>query len=88
MPTVYLLHFDPPYRQMRHYIGATERTPARRLQEHKTGMGARTTRLAVEAGCTLVLARTWENVSWDFERDLKGRSATPLCPICQKAKET
>jgi hypothetical protein len=82
MPTVYLLHFDPPYRHMKHYIGATERRVVERLGEHRMGIGGRTTRLAVEAGCKLELARIWENVPWSFERELKGRGAKELCPIC------
>ncbi len=82
MPTIYLLHIEPPYKGMKHYIGGTEKHPAARFAEHAGGVGARLTRNAVNAGCTLHLVRTWPNQTWEFERKLKGRGAKPLCPIC------
>lgn len=84
MTTVYLIHFDPPYRHMRHYIGATNKTALERFREHVTGNGARLTRQALKAGSRLQLAYTWDNVTWEFERKLKGRGASHLCPICNQ----
>jgi predicted GIY-YIG superfamily endonuclease len=86
MPTIYLLHIEPPYKGMKHYIGGTEKQPMARFAEHVAGTGARLTRLAIQSGCVLALVRTWPNQPWEFERKLKGRSAKPLCPICSGAE--
>lgn len=81
MPTVYLIHFDPPYRHARHYLGSCADL-APRLWAHQHGQGARLTQVAVGAGCALVLARTWEG-GRQLERRLKRRHNAPqLCPIC------
>lgn len=39
--TVYLLHFDRPYRHARHYLGWTPRAVSERVADHATGNGAR-----------------------------------------------
>jgi predicted GIY-YIG superfamily endonuclease len=80
--TVYLLHFDPPYKQARHYLGhAADLEP--RLNAHQHGKGARLTQVAIGAGCALILARTWDG-GLDLERRLKRRHNAPaLCPICR-----
>ena len=41
--TVYLLHFDQPYKHARHYVGWTARNVRCRLAEHAAGRGARLT---------------------------------------------
>jgi hypothetical protein len=38
--TVYLLHFDVPYRHARHYTGWTGRDLPGRLAQHQAGAGA------------------------------------------------
>jgi len=79
---VYLLHISPPYEHARHYMGYADNILAR-LKEHRAGRGARLTQVAVDAGCTLVLARTWEDGDRKLERRLKRRKEAPkLCPIC------
>ena len=79
--TVYLLHFDEPYKHARHYLGYTGNLELR-VAEHRNGTGARLMRAVVEAGISFVVARTWEG-DRAFERRLKQRgSAVRLCPIC------
>ena len=35
----YLLHFDPPYKHARHYVGYTEHLDVR-VEQHRNGTGA------------------------------------------------
>lgn len=88
MTCVYLLHFQPAFRHAQHYAGYTGRGEAEaRLAEHRSGRGAVITKHAVQAGCELTLARTWEDVPRKFETWIKGRSLKPLCPICTNNPE-
>lgn len=82
--TVYLLHFDPPYRHARHYLGSTILTVDERLTQHLKGIGARLTQVAVENGVVLIVARIWKRRTRVFERQLKNRGgAARICPICK-----
>ena len=84
--TVYLLHFLQPYHHARHYLGSTDDIDSR-LQEHRTGQGARLTQVIHEAGISFILARTWEG-GRDLERKLKRWHKSPdLCPICKAQKQ-
>lgn len=86
--TLYLLHFDPPYRHARHYLGVTRngRSVALRWLEHCRGRGAVLTHNARLAGCRFILTRIWPNAEFASERRLKGRSLVPLCPLCHRLK--
>ncbi len=80
--TVYLLHFDEPYRHARHYLGYA-RDLERRLGEHRAGRGARLIEVITNVGIGFVVARTWEG-DRGLEGALKKRKASPrLCPICR-----
>lgn len=82
MGTVYLIHFDTPYRHARHYIGWTSDLP-HRLAEHHAGNGSRLLEVVSDAGITWRLARTWGG-DRSLERKLKNRhGASRFCPICQ-----
>ncbi len=84
MATVYLLHFDEPYKHARHYLGYAEDLAAR-LTQHRAGSGARLTQVIKEAGITFTLVRTWEG-GRDLERHLKRWHDSPaLCPLCNPA---
>lgn len=87
--TVYLLHFSQPLGHAQHYIGMTKRDDVeQRLDEHRTGRGARICRKAVEAGAELLLARVWPNRPRYYEVRLKNRGgARKLCPICRGQSE-
>ncbi|MGH8710622.1 MAG: hypothetical protein ACREVA_04800 [Burkholderiales bacterium] len=82
---VYLIHFDRPYKQARHYIGSAHDLNAR-LAQHSTGQGARLMEVVKEAGITWTLARTWQG-GRTIERRIKNRKEAPaLCPICSGQK--
>lgn len=70
--TVYLLHFERPFKHARHYMGYADNLE-RRLVEHSTGRGARLMKAVVEAGIDFVIARTWENCTEHDEARLKLR---------------
>lgn len=71
-PTVYLIHFDRPYRHAHHYTGWTAGALDARLKQHEHGAGARLMAVIAEAGIGWTLARTWQG--WRArERQLKRR---------------
>lgn len=80
--TIYLLHFDRPYRHAGHYSGWTTDLAAR-LAEHAAGRGARLLAVIQAAGIGWRLARTWTG-SRNRERALKRQGgASRRCPICR-----
>lgn len=79
--TVYLIHFDTPYRHARHYVGWTSDLDAR-LRAHRSGRGSRLMEVITTAGITWQLARTWPG-GRSRERAIKNRHESPrLCPLC------
>jgi predicted GIY-YIG superfamily endonuclease len=83
MGTVYLLHFDRPYRHARHYLGYTGKALKQRLAAHQAGTGARLMEVVIAAGITFTVARIWRQGSRKLERQLKRLKHAPrLCPIC------
>jgi predicted GIY-YIG superfamily endonuclease len=81
MGTVYLLHFDRPYRHARHYVGWAKDVTAR-LAQHEVGQGARLLQVVRDAGITWTLARTWEGTR-RRERQIKSMGgASRRCPLC------
>lgn len=80
--TVYLLHFDRPYRHARHYVGFTTNLK-RRLSEHRSGHGSPLLCAVVEAGIRFRVARLWLNVTRRFERRLHNlQPRWKHCPYC------
>jgi hypothetical protein len=55
--TVYLLHFERPYKHARHYLGFAQDLE-RRLELHRAGRGARLVEVIAQAGIGFQLART------------------------------
>jgi hypothetical protein len=80
--TVYLLHFSRPYKHARHYVGWTLNLE-RRLRTHRGGRGSPLIRAAIQDGIEVFLARTWENVTYTFERRLHHHWSRKVCPICR-----
>lgn len=79
--TIYLLHFDRPYRHAAHYTGWTKNLEER-LLDHELGLGARLTAVVAAAGISWTLARTW-NGTRSAERALKRQGgASRRCPLC------
>lgn len=83
--TIYLLHFERPYRHARHYIGWTKKNCLNaRLDHHRAGSGSRLMAAVSAAGITFTIARLWTGTRND-ERALKRKKNAParLCPICR-----
>ena len=79
--TVYLIHFETPYKHARHYTGWASDLD-RRIARHRAGDGARLMEVVTEAGIGWHVARTWEGTR-DLERAIKDRHEAPrLCPDC------
>jgi predicted GIY-YIG superfamily endonuclease len=79
--TVYLLHFDHPYKHARHYSGWAADLDAR-LAQHEAGKGARLLQVAQAAGVGWTLARTWPG-GRVRERQIKRQGgASRRCPDC------
>ena len=79
--TVYLLHFDEPYKHAKHYIGWTSDLPGR-LAEHEAGGGARLTAVVRSAGIGWHVSRTWDGTR-ARERQIKNQGgASRCCPDC------
>lgn len=79
--TVYLLHFERPFKHARHYTGWTTNL-LHRLAEHETGRGARLTAVVHAAGIGWRLARIWVGPR-SKERALKSQGgASRRCPEC------
>ena len=79
--TVYLLHFDQPYKHARHYVGWAMNVK-RRLAEHEAGRGARLLAVVKGAGISWQLARLWPG-SRARERQIKRQGGHARhCPLC------
>lgn len=82
MKQCYLLHFDPPYKHARHYLGYAENLDAR-VEHHRNGTGANLTKYASRAGVKMTVARVWDNADRKAERKLKtSKHHSRLCPLC------
>lgn len=80
--TIYLLHFERPFRHARHYLGWARNLEAR-LAHHEAGTGANILRHVAKAGIAWTLVRTWQEQTRTEERRLKKHSSTRYCPVCQ-----
>lgn len=86
MGYVYLIHFERPIGNARHYVGYTDDFE-KRVTEHRSGKGSQLTRLANEKGINWLVVRVWQNSTLDKEKSIKGMSTRITCPICRQ-KET
>lgn len=78
--TVYLIHFDRPYKHAKHYVGWAKSLEAR-IAHHRNGTGARLLQVLNEAGIGWEVVRTWPNTTREFERHLKDtRHVSHYCP--------
>jgi hypothetical protein len=74
--TVYLIHFETPFKHAQHYIGWASDLN-RRISRHRNGNGARLLRVVNEAGITWEVVRTWPGIrGWREPRNTK-----PECPV-------
>lgn len=85
--TVYVLHFDPPYRHAAHYVGWTAGDVEARVATHLRGAGSPLVRAAVAAGVRVQLAGCCPG-SRALERRLKRwHKTTQFCPICRRRRD-
>jgi predicted GIY-YIG superfamily endonuclease len=85
---VYLIRLDQKLSHVQYYIGFTTRHPLDRLEDHRTGKGARLLEVATEKGIAFHIVRIWENVPKTFERQLKNqKNHRRLCPIHNKERQ-
>ena len=84
--TVYLIHFNTPFKHARHYLGFSDDLN-QRLTDHLCGKGSRLMEVVTDAGIEWTLARVWSG-DRKFERRLKNRKNSPaLCPICSATRK-
>jgi predicted GIY-YIG superfamily endonuclease len=86
MGTVYLLHFDRPYRHARHYCGWTTDLEER-LREHRAGHGARLMEVITTAGIAWTIAGTWPGTRREERRRKRWGSAVKWCPVCREERK-
>jgi predicted GIY-YIG superfamily endonuclease len=84
--TVYLLHFDKPYKHARHYLGSTS-SLKKRIAEHRAGRGARLIQVITAAGIGFSVARTWKGGRTEERRIKNWKNAPKLCPLCKKGRQ-
>ena len=84
-PTVYLIHFNQPFRHAAHYLGFTDNLP-HRIAQHRAGRGARLLEVISAYGIEFAVVRTWQG-DRRLERRLKNWHSGPrLCPVCQERR--
>jgi predicted GIY-YIG superfamily endonuclease len=79
--TVYLIHFDTPYKQAKHYLGWTSNLNWR-MYHHRHNNGSRLLRALNGVGISYYVAKTWKGDRF-LERKLKNwKNAPEICPVC------
>lgn len=95
--TVYVLHFDPPYRApvvgspgrfktAGHYVGSTAGPVAQRLEQHLSGRGSPLVRAAVAQGSRVILANSFPGGRVDERRIKNSHHRERWCPICRPVR--
>lgn len=85
---IYIIHFDEPLAHARHYVGYYKRgNLKRRLEEHRSGRGARILQVCNERGIEYRVARLMPG-DRNRERQIKNAKCTPrYCPECRAIKK-
>jgi predicted GIY-YIG superfamily endonuclease len=80
--TVYLIHFEKPYKHAKHYLGWTTDLD-KRIALHRRGQGSVLLSVVNGAGIGWDVVRTWEGADRNFERRVKNRGGLAReCPAC------
>ena len=85
--TVYVLHFDPPYRHAGHYVGWTEGDVCERIAVHLQGRGSPLIRAAVAASVDVQLAATYEGTRYLERRLKRWHNTGRFCAICRDRRD-
>jgi len=90
--TIYVLHFDPPYRApigttgrvktARHYVGSTGGDVHARIARHLRGDGSPLVRAAVAAGCKVSIVATMAGGRDDDRAIKRTHHRERWCPLC------
>jgi len=90
MYIVYILHFEPSYKRIRHYTGYTIDLK-RRLRKHRNGTGSRWVSFMLRTGSDFTVARTWtvatRREAREKELKIKRAGAGKYCPLCRRGKK-
>lgn len=84
--TVYVLHFDRPYKHAGHYIGFALDLNAR-LQEHALGHGARLTQVCIQNGISWEVSLAIPGTRSDERRFKNRHNGKSICPLCKKHRQ-
>lgn len=80
--TVYLIHFNTPYKTCRHYIGWSS-DPIQRENTHANGNGNPLLKAVKDSGNDFKIVRYWDKKTRAFERSLKKQKHSyRFCPVC------
>lgn len=81
MGTVYLIHFEEPYKHAQHYLGWASNLDGR-LRHHRKGTGGNLMRIVTRAGIAWRVVRTWDG-DRHLERRIKNIGGLArCCPVC------
>lgn len=85
---VYVIHFETPLSHAQHYIGYCRKGRLReRLNEHRTGKGARILQACNEAGINYWVSDLIPGGTRKLERKMKNyKKGSRFCPVCQNHK--
>lgn len=91
-PGAYVIHFDPPLKHAKNYLGSAASLRAR-VTADLAGTGARMIVAALAAGITCTVSRIWptetHEEAWQVEAGLKEQRNTPrFCPGCSPGAGT
>ena len=81
--TIYLIHFDTPYRHARHYMGFTTNLQ-QRIKRHKAGRGSRLMSVIAQAGIGWTVVQTWAGDRHLERRIKRAGGLSRSCPICSE----
>jgi predicted GIY-YIG superfamily endonuclease len=80
--TIYLIHFDRPYKHAGHYLGYASDLE-KRLERHRKGRGSRLLDVIQKEGIDWEVVRTWSPAGPVVEAELKryhnNRLLSPIC---------
>jgi len=82
--TVYLIHFEQPFKHARHYLGSAKDVQ-KRVAKHRKGKGAKLLKHVTAAGIDWSVVRTWAEGGRQLEAKFKrAQHNSRLCPICSE----
>ena len=81
--SIYVLHFNQPYKHAKHYIGWTDLAVEDRLKRHRQGNGARLLQVLNENGIDYSLSGVYVGTKKDERRMKNQKHSNRFCSICK-----